>query len=186
MGLNTDENYNTRCAFTDGWIGRVLTPEEQAKLVAVLSSDQRRWLTFMLGTGLRVQEACAITPAEVRDGYVWVLSGKGGKPRQIPLRPEVEAVIATQLAVKGHLWNASPQYYRQVLRLKAKAAGIAHLWPHALRHTFGTRWLQAGGDIYKLSQVMGHSSVTMTERVYVHLLKEDLRPSTLALDLGTV
>jgi hypothetical protein len=43
-----------------------------------------------------------------------------------------------------------------------------------LGHTFGTRWLQAGGDIYKLSKILGHSSVAVTEAHYAHLLKEDL------------
>lgn len=39
---------------------------------------------------------------------------------------------------------------------------------------FGTRWLQAGGDIYKLSEILGHSSVAVTEVHYAHVLKEDL------------
>ena len=42
------------------------------------------------------------------------------------------------------------------------------------RHTYGTRWLQAGGDIYKLSRILGHASVSVTEAHYVHLLKDDL------------
>jgi integrase len=37
--------------------------------------------------------------------------------------------------------------------------------------TFGTRWLQAGGDIYKLSKILGHSSVAVTEAHYAHSLK---------------
>jgi len=37
-----------------------------------------------------------------------------------------------------------------------------------------SRWLQAGGDIYKLSRILGHSSVAVTEAHYAHLLKEDL------------
>ena len=53
-------------------------------------------------------------------------------------------------------------------------ATIPSLTPHVLRHTFGTRWLQAGGDIYKLSKILGHSSVAVTEAHYAHLLKEDL------------
>ena len=44
----------------------------------------------------------------------------------------------------------------------------AALTPHVLRHTFGTRWLQAGGDIYKLSKILGHSSVAVTEQHYAH------------------
>ena len=56
----------------------------------------------------------------------------------------------------------------------AERAKIPRITPHALRHTFGTRWLQAGGDIYKLSKILGHSSVAVTEAHYAHLLKEDL------------
>ena len=59
--------------------------------------------------------------------------------------------------------------------LRARCARRSRLiTPHALRHTFGTRWLQAGGDIYKLSKILGHSSVAVTEAHYAHLLKEDL------------
>ena len=42
-----------------------------------------------------------------------------------------------------------------------------------LRHIFGTRWLQAGDDIYKLSKIPRHSSVAVTEAHYAHLLNED-------------
>jgi integrase len=63
---------------------------------------------------------------------------------------------------------------REVLAQGAERAKIPRITPHALRHTFGTRWLQAGGDIYKLSKILGHSSVAVTEAHYAHLLKEDL------------
>jgi len=63
---------------------------------------------------------------------------------------------------------------REVLAEGAVRVHVAHLTPHTLRHTFGTRWLQAGGDIYKLSRILGHSSVAVTEAHYAHLLKDDL------------
>jgi integrase len=44
------------------------------------------------------------------------------------------------------------------------------------RDTFGTRWLQAGSDIYKLSKILGHSSVAVTEAHYAHLPKETWWP----------
>ena len=56
----------------------------------------------------------------------------------------------------------------------ARATTPPSLTPHVLRYTFGTRWLQAGGDICKLSKILGHSSVAVTEAHYAHLLKEDL------------
>jgi site-specific recombinase XerD len=42
-------------------------------------------------------------------------------------------------------------------------AKVPHMPPHVLRHTFGTRWLQAGGDIYKLSRILGYASVSVTK-----------------------
>jgi integrase/recombinase XerD len=58
--------------------------------------------------------------------------------------------------------------------VRSSPVGSVSITAHALRHTFGTRWLQAGGDIYKLSKILGHSSVAVTEAHYAHLLKEDL------------
>jgi len=56
-----------------------------------------------------------------------------------------------------------------VLAEGAVRAKIPSITPNTLRHTFGTRWLQAGGDIYKLSKILGHSSVAVTEAHYAHL-----------------
>ena len=47
--------------------------------------------------------------------------------------------------------------------------------------TFGHRWLVAGGDIYTLSKLLGHSSVNVTEQHYAHLLKEDLMSKMIAV-----
>jgi integrase len=61
-----------------------------------------------------------------------------------------------------------------VLAEGAERAKIPTITPHAVRHTFGTRCLQSGAHIYKLSKILGHSSVAVTEAHYAHLLKEDL------------
>jgi hypothetical protein len=72
------------------------------------------------------------------------------------------------------VWTQNPQRLREVMAQGSARAKIPSLTPHTLRHTFGTRWLQAGGDIYKLSKILGHSTVAVTEAHYAHLLKEDL------------
>jgi len=46
--------------------------------------------------------------------------------------------------------------------------------PHVCRHTFATRYLQRGGDIYTLSRILGHASVSVTERHYAHLVNTDI------------
>ena len=62
---------------------------------------------------------------------------------------------------------------------------IPRITPHTLRHTFGTCWLQAGGDIYKLSKILGHSNVAVTEARYAHLLKDDLVAASRQIKLPT-
>jgi integrase len=106
-------------------------------------------------------------------GTVHVI-GKFRKERDVPMQPDARAALEEQLQEDGKLWRQNPQRLREVLAEGSARAKIPSLTPHVLRHTFGTRWLQAGGDIYKLSKILGHSSVAVTEAHYAHLLKEDL------------
>ena len=92
----------------------------------------------------------------------------------MPMQPDARASLEEQLEEEGKLWKQNPQRLREVLTEGSTRAKISSITPHVLRHTFGTRWLQAGGDIYKLSKILGHSSVAVTEAHYAHLLKEDL------------
>ena len=102
------------------------------------------------------------------------VTGKFRKERDVPMQPDARAALEEQLDEEGRLWTQDPQRLREVLAEGTVRAKVPHLTPHALRRTFGTRWLQAGGDIYKLSRILGHSSVAVTEAHYAHLLKEDL------------
>lgn len=57
----------------------------------------------------------------------------------------------------------------------ARAAGLPGLTVHELRHSFATHWLQAGGSIYDLSEILGHSSVDFTASQYAHLCRVHVR-----------
>lgn len=167
---------------------RVLTHEEQTKLHAVLSPQFQRWLVMMIGTGLRIEEACAVLPEaldrKARLLHVSEEAAKYHKARAVPLYDLVEEAIDDQWEAMGRLWNANQQNYRDILQVGAEKADIEHLSPHALRHTFATRYLAAGGNIFILSKILGHASVTLTEKQYVHLVKADLVERSKGLDLG--
>lgn len=170
---------------------RVLSPDEQAKLEAVLSPRYQRWLRFMLGTGLRVAEARGIDPSRDVDfpkRFVRVTRKTRGlvkKTQAVPLVDDALLdILQQQLTEEGQLWPATTGRFRRLMHYSAKRAGIKELTPHALRHTFATRYLQAGGDIYILSKILGHSSVAITERVYAHLLGEDLLLRSRGIKLG--
>ncbi|MEO8256233.1 MAG: tyrosine-type recombinase/integrase [Acidobacteriota bacterium] len=155
---------------------RVLTLDEETKLLDALHPRFQRFVRFALGTGCRLDEIRGIDPKQDIDwirGTVHVI-GKFRKERDVPMQPDANAALKEQLEEEGKLWKQNPQRLREVLAEGAVRAKITTITPHAMRHTFGTRWLQAGGDIYKLSKILGHSSVAVTEAHYAHLLKEDL------------
>jgi integrase len=155
---------------------RVLSLDEETKLLDALHPRFQRFVRFALGTGARLDEIRGIDPdrdVNWQDGTVHVI-GKFRKERDIPMQPDAQAALAEQLKAEDRLWKQNPQRLREILTQGAERAKIARITPHALRHTFGTRWLQAGGDIYKLSKILGHSSVAVTEAHYAHLLKDDL------------
>ena len=57
---------------------------------------------------------------------------------------------------------------KQLFRKLKKKLDIPRLKPHLLRHTFATRYLENGGDMYTLQQILGHTSLEMVKK-YVHL-----------------
>lgn len=169
---------------------RVLTPEEQVRLMAALSPKYQRWVLFMIGTGLRIAEAVGIDPSTDIDldaRTVTVTRKTRGLKKKLQTLPlfddDVVAVLREQLT-SGDPWASKQPYYRDLLAAASAKAGIEHLSPHALRHTFATRYLQAGGDIYKLSLLLGHASVVVTEKVYAHLLTTDLAEASKHIKLG--
>jgi len=164
---------------------RVLTLDEQERLELVCTPWFRSWLFFMLGTGLRLDECRGIRPEHFNwDVQTVMVTGKGNKTREVPMLGGVDVLAREQLDTEGHLWPEDPSLFRKELDRYAKVAGIPHLSPHTLRHTFATRYLQGGGDIYILSKILGHASVKTTEEVYAHLLKEDLVARSAGVNLA--
>lgn len=82
-----------------------------------------------------------------RDGAVLVFPGRAGKSR-----------------TKPGVWYP--------FKMAAKRAHMPKLRVHDLRHTFARHWVIDGGDIFRLSKILGHSSVVVTQRVYAHLVPE--------------
>lgn len=175
---------------------RLLMPEEEDALVAVMRPQFKRFVEFVLETGVRLDELRKIERRDVTATSVHV-HGKGrkrrtlcarcgrlgGKCRDVPLTAKARQLLVEQMAETPSirvreeseaLWPQQQSRLREVVAVGAERAGIPHLSPHDLRHTFGLRWLQRGGDIYTLSKVLGHSSVVVTEKHYAPVLQTDL------------
>ena len=138
----------------------------------------RAVLMLLYGAGLRIGEAVALNVGDLpEDGALRVL-GKGGKERMVPLLPRVTEAIRAYLAAcpydsgpgtplfrgaRGGRMNAETarramQAVRTVFALPETAS------PHALRHSFATHLLGAGGDLRAIQELLGHASLGTTQR----------------------
>ncbi|RMH16954.1 MAG: tyrosine recombinase XerC [Acidobacteria bacterium] len=161
-----------------------------------LSCRDRALIELAYASGLRVSELVALDWQDVDLGArVLRVVGKGSKERMVPFgRPAADA-LRTWLeqwdGVRARRRRApagdddepiflnhrggrlSDRSVRRVLDRYAAAAGLGGLHPHALRHTFATHLLEGGADLRAIQELLGHSSLSTTQR-YTHLDVERL------------
>lgn len=161
---------------------RWLTPEEEARLQAFAPGWLRDIITVAINTGLRRGELLALTWPNVHlnKKYIHVERSKNGDKRSIPMNDRVYGVFERlqKFDCKGGLglvWDGvSPSALEYYFRLAVREAGLGDLHFHDLRHTFATRLIQAGIDLYRVQLLLGHRSPAMTQR-YAHHSLDSLR-----------
>ena len=137
-------------------------------------------LLLLYGCGLRVGEALSLTRdrAPTPDQEVLPVVGKGRKERRVPLLPIVgQAVQAYIAACPYPMPDESPLFLgarggalsaRRLQERLQQIRGLIGLsesaTPHALRHTFATELLQRGGDLRAVQELLGHASLSTTQR----------------------
>ena len=146
-------------------------------------------LLLLYGCGLRIGEALALNRLAAQSlqaagrgrakvGETMVVTGKGGKQRMVPVLPVVARAMDDYLAVcpyplgdddplfvgvRGKRLNAGV-VQRQVRRLRALLGLPETATPHALRHSFATHLLSGGGDLRTIQELLGHASLSTTQR----------------------
>ncbi|MCK5041757.1 MAG: tyrosine recombinase XerC [Sphingomonadales bacterium] len=144
-------------------------------------------LTLLYGCGLRISEALSINVGDLptgnaADAQAMTIKGKRGKERLVPLLPVVMSAIAsyTELCpfplVEGSLVDGNPLFLgKRGKRLNPSAVQIAmrkariamglpdSATPHALRHSFATHLLSAGGDLRTIQELLGHADLSSTQ-----------------------
>lgn len=142
-------------------------------------------LSVFLDTGLRLSELINLTLNDVNvdDGSILVRHGKGGKPRVVRIGNKAQKALWKYVTLyrKGssnRLFlnrNGEPFNFFGVSiflkRLGDKAKVKVHA--HQLRHTFAISFLRAGGDVFSLQYLLGHSTLSMTQRYLQSLNAND-------------
>jgi integrase/recombinase XerC len=133
---------------------------------------------LLYGCGLRLSEALGLSRGEAPLGEMLVVTGKGRKQRLLPVLPAVRAAVADYLAACPHALatdgplfvgaRGGPLNPRIVQRQMAAVRGHLGLpesaTPHALRHSFATHLLAGGGDLRAIQELLGHASLSTTQR----------------------
>jgi integrase/recombinase XerC len=147
----------------------------------------RALFTLLYGCGLRIQEALSLDVSGLpRDGFLIVM-GKGRKERLVPVLPVVETALAAYRAAcpyaetphrplfigeKGRrLHQGIAQKALRDLRRGLNLPETAT--PHALRHSFATHLLQNGANLREIQELLGHASLSTTQR-YTDVNAEEL------------
>lgn len=164
--------YNER----DRW----LTKDEEKKVLENSPEWLRDIISFALNTGLRQDELLSLewNRVNISRRTILVQKTKNGKPKTIPLNEIALNVINRRLKVKSikndfvfFSKNGKKIYgsnLRRAFYLVTKKSGIKDFRFHDLRHTFATRLAQAGIDLYKISKLIGHKDIKMTQRYSHH------------------
>ena len=185
--VSMERENNTR----DRW----LTVEEEQRLLAAAVPWLRELVVFAIYTGMRMGEILALTwtGADLFRRTVTVFRSKNGERRTIPVNTTVLGLLKDKYAARPrttdivfHSQTDTPldgSNIRRALTTALDIAKIQDLHFHDLRHTFATRMVQAGIDLYKVQRLLGHKSPIMTQR-YAHHYPESLRDGVDALEAG--
>jgi integrase/recombinase XerD len=146
-------------------------------------------LEVLYATGLRVSELVNLAPPDLNFdlGFIKVF-GKGGKERAVPLGSTAiewtkkylefrSRMIGSRKAAlfiteKGHALTR--QAFWRIIVSYGEKAGIGHITPHLLRHSFATHLLENGADLRSVQMMLGHSDISTTQ-IYTHITNERLR-----------
>ncbi len=163
-----------------------LTEVEAETLIDDQGEDALPWIaardtalfTLLYGCGLRIAEALDLTRRAVPLGETLTVLGKGRKERVVPVLPAVAEAIGRYLSLCPFAGGKTAPLFmgargkrlqagvvqKRMRDLRAKLGLPDHATPHKLRHSFATHLLAGGGDLRAIQELLGHASLSTTQR----------------------
>jgi integrase/recombinase XerD len=146
---------------------------------------------LLIDTGMRISECLLIKSEDIdlikRCILLYADNTKSKKDRYVFFSNEMNVIIKRWLKYKDIYTSSDYLFptqkgnpiqnmvYEKNFRKYCTRIGLENVSPHTLRNNFAKRFLMNGGNIYTLSQILGHSSVTVTEQAYLDLTDDDIR-----------
>lgn len=166
------------------------------QVVRVFGPQVQAVIYLFMFTGIRLEEARTLTWPQLNLEEGWVrFTGKRDKERVLPLHGDVVTVLRRwKVDHPDPLWvfpspvnhgkPISGQWIQNRVKEVGSMAGIDHIHPHMLRHTFATRFLEEGADIRTVQEALGHKNI-QTTTIYTKVRPVQLAAMR-ALDYGSV
>lgn len=165
---------------------RPLSPEAASEVIETLEMQSLSpWIaardqavvTLLYGCGLRISEALGLTGAVLPIGDTLRIIGKGNKERLVPVIAPARAAVARYAQICPYdMTRTGPLFFgarggalgpravqKVVERTRAQLGLPATATPHAMRHSFATHLLNAGGDLRAIQELLGHASLSTTQ-----------------------
>ncbi|MCX6822354.1 MAG: tyrosine-type recombinase/integrase [Candidatus Aenigmarchaeota archaeon] len=166
---------------------RWLTMEEEKSLLEKATNPDwlRSLLTVALHTGIRRGEILDLRwqNVDLLKRLIRVVKSKNGEKRSIPMSNTLFNVFKGMNVrdISGRVFPISKSSIRHAFDKVVEKVNLEDFRFHDLRHSFATRLVQNGVDLYKVKELLGHKTITMTMR-YAHHYPESLRSSVEVLD----
>ncbi|WP_018969154.1 tyrosine recombinase [Rubritalea marina] len=157
-----------------------------------LGKRDKAMLELFYASGLRLSELCQLCLEHYdAESALLRVTGKGNKTRLVPVGESAQSALALYLTAerpnlvkaktRSHIFlsvrggSLSPERVREVVKLRAAAAGIKeNVYPHLLRHCFATHLLENGADLRVIQEMLGHADISTTQ-IYTHVDQQRLK-----------
>ncbi|KAK0360616.1 hypothetical protein LTR94_026625 [Friedmanniomyces endolithicus] len=158
--------------------GLLVEPQADPDMEPWEAARDQAVLTLLYGCGLRISEGLSLLKSDTPLGETLRIVGKGSKTRVVPVLPAVRTAIEAYLSLlpfplqpSDLLFRAkrggalSPRHVQaSVQRLRGRLGLPERTTPHALRHSFATHLLGAGADLRSIQELLGHASLSTTQK----------------------
>ncbi len=177
---------------------KALNADDAQDIIRTVAENKVDWIgardsaiiTLLYGSGLRISEAISLNIGDITANDFIVIKGKGNKERIVPLLPISRRQIKEYLSLCPYNQTTGAPLFvgargerllprivqRRLAKLREELNLPDSLTPHALRHTFATQLLSAGVNLRAIQELLGHSSLSTTQRYteveIEHLKKE--------------